>query len=63
MAKARDERMITIPITSAHAGATRNAMPWPLRMAVITCRDTATHVAEVTCHLALDASGLVAGHV
>jgi len=35
---------------------------WPLRMAVITSRDTATHVAEVICHLALDAFGLAALH-
>ncbi len=35
---------------------------WPLRMAVITHRDTATHVAEVICHLALDAFGLAALH-
>lgn len=35
---------------------------WPLRMAVITQRDTATHVAEVICHLALDAFGLAALH-
>lgn len=35
---------------------------WPLRMAVIRHRGTATHVAEVICHLALDASGLAALH-
>lgn len=35
---------------------------WPLRMAVITYRGTATHVAEVICHLALDAFGLAALH-
>jgi Condensation domain len=35
---------------------------WPLRMAVITHRDTATHVAEVISHLALDAFGLAALH-
>jgi hypothetical protein len=31
---------------------------WPLRMAVITHRGAATHVAEMICHIALDASGL-----
>ena len=35
---------------------------WPLRVAVITYRGTATHVAEVICHLALDAFGLAALH-
>ncbi len=35
---------------------------WPLRMAVITHRGTATHVAEMICHLALDAFGLAALH-
>jgi hypothetical protein len=35
---------------------------WPLRMAVITHRGTATHVVEMICHLALDASGLAALH-
>jgi hypothetical protein len=33
---------------------------WPVRMAVITARGTATHVAEVFCHLAMDAFGLAA---
>jgi hypothetical protein len=31
---------------------------WPLRMAVITHHGTATHVAQVICHIALDAFGL-----
>jgi hypothetical protein len=31
---------------------------WPVRMAVITARGAATHVAEVFCHLAMDAFGL-----
>jgi hypothetical protein len=31
---------------------------WPLRMAVITQHGTATHVAQVVCHIALDAFGL-----
>lgn len=35
---------------------------WPLRMAVITCGGSATHVAEVICHLALDAFGLAVLH-
>lgn len=35
---------------------------WPLRMAVITHRGTATHVAETICHLALDAFGLAVLH-
>jgi hypothetical protein len=35
---------------------------WPLRMAVITHRGTATHVVEMICHLALDAFGLAALH-
>ena len=33
---------------------------WPLRMAVITYHGTATHVAQVICHIALDAFGLAA---
>jgi hypothetical protein len=33
---------------------------WPLRMAVITHHGTATHVAQVICHIALDAFGLAA---
>jgi hypothetical protein len=35
---------------------------WPLRMAVITHRGAATHVAEMICHLALDAFGQAALH-
>jgi hypothetical protein len=35
---------------------------WPIRVAVITYRGTATYVAEVICHLALDAFGLAALH-
>jgi Condensation domain len=35
---------------------------WPLRMAVITRRGVATHIAEAICHLALDAFGLAALH-
>jgi hypothetical protein len=35
---------------------------WPLRMAVITHRGAATHIAEMICHLALDAFGLAALH-
>jgi len=35
---------------------------WPLRMAVITHRGTATHVAEMICHIALDAFGQAALH-
>ena len=31
---------------------------WPLRMAVITHQGAATHVAQVICHIALDAFGL-----
>jgi hypothetical protein len=31
---------------------------WPLRMAVITHHGKATHVAQVVCHIALDAFGL-----
>jgi hypothetical protein len=31
---------------------------WPLRMAVITRHGTATHVAQMICHIALDAFGL-----
>jgi hypothetical protein len=31
---------------------------WPLRMAVITHHGSATHVAQMICHLALDAFGL-----
>jgi hypothetical protein len=33
---------------------------WPVRMAVITADGAATHVAEVFCHLAMDAFGLAA---
>jgi hypothetical protein len=33
---------------------------WPLRMAVITHRGAATHVAQVLCHIAVDAFGLAA---
>jgi hypothetical protein len=33
---------------------------WPVRMAVITQHGTATHVAEIYCHLAMDGFGLVA---
>jgi hypothetical protein len=33
---------------------------WPLRMAVITRRGAATHLAEMVCHIALDAFGQVA---
>ncbi|HEX4091197.1 MAG TPA: condensation domain-containing protein [Trebonia sp.] len=33
---------------------------WPARMAVITRRGTATHVAEIYCHLAMDGFGLAA---
>ncbi|HEY2550145.1 MAG TPA: condensation domain-containing protein [Streptosporangiaceae bacterium] len=33
---------------------------WPLRMAVITSRGTATHVADMVCHIALDAFGQAA---
>jgi hypothetical protein len=33
---------------------------WPVRMAVITARGVATHVAEMFCHLAVDAFGLAA---
>src|SRR6185437_306848 len=33
---------------------------WPLRMAVITHRGNATHVAQMVCHIALDAFGLAA---
>lgn len=35
---------------------------WPLRMAVITHCGTATHVAEMICHIALDAFGQAALH-
>jgi hypothetical protein len=35
---------------------------WPLRMAVITRRGVATHVAEMICHIALDAFGQAALH-
>lgn len=35
---------------------------WPLRMAVITHRGTATHIAEMICHIALDAFGQAALH-
>jgi hypothetical protein len=33
---------------------------WPLRMAVITHRGAATHIAEMVCHIAVDAFGLAA---
>jgi hypothetical protein len=33
---------------------------WPVRMAVITHRGAATHIAEIYCHLALDGYGLAA---
>ena len=33
---------------------------WPLRMAVITHDGNATHVAQIICHIALDAFGLAA---
>ena len=33
---------------------------WPVRMAVITLHGTATHVAEIYCHLAMDGFGLAA---
>jgi hypothetical protein len=33
---------------------------WPARMAVITQRGAATHVAEIYCHLAMDGFGLAA---
>ena len=33
---------------------------WPVRMAVITAHGAATHVAEMFCHLAVDAFGLAA---
>jgi hypothetical protein len=33
---------------------------WPLRMAVITHHGNATHVAQMICHIALDAFGLAA---
>jgi condensation domain-containing protein len=33
---------------------------WPLRMAVITHQGDATHVAQVVCHIVLDAFGLAA---
>jgi hypothetical protein len=33
---------------------------WPVRMAVITHHGTATHVAEIYCHLAMDGFGLAA---
>src|SRR5712691_10243657 len=33
---------------------------WPVRMGVITARGVATHMAEVFCHLAMDAFGLAA---
>jgi hypothetical protein len=33
---------------------------WPLRMAVITQRGTATHIAEMVCHIAVDAFGIAA---
>jgi hypothetical protein len=35
---------------------------WPVRMAVITHRGTATHIAEAFCHLALDTFGLAVLH-
>jgi hypothetical protein len=35
---------------------------WPVRMGMITARGAATHVAEVFCHLAVDAFGLAALH-
>jgi hypothetical protein len=35
---------------------------WPLRMAVITHRGAATHLAEMICHIALDAFGQAALH-
>jgi hypothetical protein len=35
---------------------------WPVRMAVITHRGAATHVAEVICHIAVDAFGLAVLH-
>ena len=33
---------------------------WPMRMAVITRGGTATHIAEMICHIAVDAFGLAA---
>jgi hypothetical protein len=35
---------------------------WPLRVAVITHRGAATHIAEMICHIALDAFGIAALH-
>ena len=35
---------------------------WPLRMAVITQRGAATHIAEMICHIALDAFGQAVLH-
>ena len=35
---------------------------WPLRMAVITHHGIATHVAQIVCHVALDAFGLAVLH-
>jgi hypothetical protein len=35
---------------------------WPLRMAVITHRGSATHIAEMICHIAVDAFGIAALH-
>lgn len=35
---------------------------WPLRMAVITQHGAATHVAEMVCHIAVDAFGMAALH-
>lgn len=35
---------------------------WPLRMAVICHRGTATHIAEMICHIALDGFGQAALH-
>jgi hypothetical protein len=35
---------------------------WPLRMAVITHRGAATHLAEMICHITVDAFGLAALH-
>jgi Condensation domain len=35
---------------------------WPLRMAVITHRGAATHIAEMICHIAVDAFGIAALH-
>jgi hypothetical protein len=35
---------------------------WPIRMAVITHRGAATHIAEMICHIAVDAFGIAALH-